>query len=134
MKKRLNEYCEELTSTKKLYQEQLRRQLLDNQHDRIELVMEIAKRERGNVYNDITNLIENQERFGLDCLLEYSPSKWLTEQNPVIVRFIKTLTHNENEDQNEGEKLFKCAVAVDAIYGSRRFTTITFSRLVKPIS
>ena len=47
------------------------RKLLDNQQDRVKLVMEIAKKERGNVYNDITSLIENQERFGLDSLLEY---------------------------------------------------------------
>ena len=60
LKKRLNE----LTSTKKLYQEQLRRQLLDDQQNRVKLVVQIAKRERGNVYNDITSLIENQERFG----------------------------------------------------------------------
>ena len=47
------------------------RKFLDNQQDRVKLVMEIAKKERGNVYNDITSLIENQERFGLDSLLEY---------------------------------------------------------------
>ena len=47
------------------------RKLLDNQQDRVKLVMEIAKKERGDVYNDITSLIENQERFGLDSLLEY---------------------------------------------------------------
>ena len=36
---------------------------IDELEDRVKLVMEIAKRERGNVYNDITSLIENQERL-----------------------------------------------------------------------
>ena len=49
----------------------------------------------------------------------------LAERNPVIVRFIETLTHNENEHQIEGEKLFKCAVAVDAIYGSRHLKYVS---------
>jgi DNA/RNA-binding domain of Phe-tRNA-synthetase-like protein len=40
--------------------EVLRRQLLDDQQDRVKLVMEIAKRD---VYNDIPSLIENQERL-----------------------------------------------------------------------
>ena len=53
--------------------------------------MEIAKTERCNVYNDIMNLMKNQERFGLDNLIAYSPTKWLTERNPVIVKFIQTL-------------------------------------------
>jgi len=67
---------------------------------------EIAKRERGNLYDDIISLMKNHERFGLDSLLEYSPSKWLAERNPVIVKFIETLTHNEKEDQHKREKLF----------------------------
>ena len=67
---------------------------------------EITERERGNLYDNIISLIKNHERFGLDSLLEYSPSKWLAERNSVVVKFIETLTHNEKEDQ---EKLFKCA-------------------------
>src|SRR6185312_14434381 len=66
--------------------EVLRRQLLDDQQDRVKFVMEIAKRERGNVYNDITSLIENQERFGLDSLLEYSPSKSYTTKMSVNLK------------------------------------------------
>ena len=54
-----------------LSENEVLRKLLDNQQDRVKLVMEIAKKERGNVYNYITSLIENQERFGLDSLLEY---------------------------------------------------------------
>ena len=62
--------------------ETLRRLLderLTDEQDRVKLVMEIAKMERRNVYNDITSLMKNQDRFGLDNLLEYSPSKWLSE-------------------------------------------------------
>ena len=108
--------------------EDLNQQLLSENvvlKQRIRTVTEIAKRERGNLYNDVISLIENHERFGLDSLLEYSPSKWLAERNPVIVRFIEILTHNENEHQNEGEKLFKRAVAVDAIYGSRHLKYVS---------
>ena len=45
---------------------------------------EIAKRERGNLYDDIISLMKNHERFGLDSLLEYSPSKWFAERNPSL--------------------------------------------------
>jgi hypothetical protein len=101
-----------------------------DQQDRIRCVTEIAKRERGNLYNDIISLMKNHERFGLDSLLEYSPSKWLAERNPVVVKFIEALTHNESEDQHEGEKLFKRAVAVDAIYGSRHLKYVSAINLV----
>ena len=96
-----------------------------DQQVRIRTVTEIAKRERGDLYNDIISLIENRKRFGLDSLLEYSPSKWLAERNPVVVRFIETLTHKENEHQHEGERLFKCVVAVDAIYESRHLKYVS---------
>ena len=69
--------------------------------------------------------MKNHERFGL---IEYSPSKWLAERNPVIVRrLFETITHNnnENEHQHEGEKLFKCVVTVDAIYGSRHLKYVS---------
>src|SRR6266540_2913239 len=62
--------------------------------------------------------MKNYERFCLDNFLKYSPSKWLAKRNPVIVKFLETLTYNRNEHQHEGEKLFKYTVAVDAIYGS----------------
>src|SRR5437660_6970464 len=42
-----------------------------------------------------------------------------------MVRFIETLTHKENEHQHEGERLFKCVVAVDAIYGSRHLKYVS---------
>ena len=50
-----------------------------DQQDRIESVIEIAKKERSNVYKDIVSLIKNHKRFCLDNLLKYSPSKWLAK-------------------------------------------------------
>src|SRR6266508_6918356 len=101
-----------------------------DQQDRIKSVIEIAKKERSNVYKDIVSLMENHERFCLDNLLEYSSSKWLAERNPVVVKFLETLTYNRNEYQHEGEKLFKCAVAVDTIYGSRHLKYISAINMV----
>ena len=49
----------------------------NDQQGRIRSVIEIAERERGNLFNDIVSMMRNHERFGLDSLLEYSPSKWL---------------------------------------------------------
>ncbi|KAG9297899.1 hypothetical protein G9A89_000835, partial [Geosiphon pyriformis] len=51
--------------------------------------------------------------------------KEITKRERVIVRFIETLTHNKDEYQNEGEKLFKGAVAVNAIYGSRHLKYVS---------
>src|SRR6266498_943247 len=101
-----------------------------DQQDRIKSVIEIAKKERSNVYKDIVSLMENHERFYLDNLLEYSSSKWLAERNPIVVKFLETLTYNRNEYQHEGEKLFKCAVAVDAIYRSRHLKYISAINMV----
>jgi len=101
-----------------------------DQQDRIESVIKIAKKERSNVYKDIVSLMENHERFCLDNLLEYSPFKWLAERNPVVVKFLETLTYNQDEHQHEGEKLFKCAVAVDAIYGSRHLKYVSAINMV----
>ncbi|CAG8470038.1 2449_t:CDS:2 [Scutellospora calospora] len=66
---------------------------------------QIAKKEWSNLYEDIINIIKNQERFSLSSLLEYSPSKWLAERNPVVIKFIETLMYNENKHQHE-EKSF----------------------------
>ncbi len=65
---------------------------------RIESAIEIAKKKRENVYDDITNLIKDHERFQLNNLLEYSSSQWLNKWNPIVVKFIETLTYNENEN------------------------------------
>jgi len=92
---------------------------LNDQQSRVELIVEIARCERSNLYDDIIDLIGNQERFSLDNLLAYSASEWLSKRNPIVVKFIQTLTYNENENQLKEGKLFKNAVAVDAIYGAR---------------
>src|SRR6185437_6013022 len=55
----------------------------------------------------------------------YSPSQWLIMRNPVVVEFIKTLMRNENEDHFEGEKLFKCAVAINNINGIRHLKYVS---------
>ncbi|CAG8502610.1 6536_t:CDS:2 [Dentiscutata heterogama] len=62
-------------------------------------------------------------------LLKYSPSHWLAMRNPVVVKFINTLTYNENEDHYEGEKLFKCAIAIDIIYGIRHLKYVSAANL-----
>ncbi|CAG8747146.1 9493_t:CDS:1, partial [Racocetra fulgida] len=46
----------------------------NSQQDRIEAIIDIAKKERNNLYEDITNLMEDHNRFHLDSLLNYSPS------------------------------------------------------------
>jgi len=107
----------QLTSENEILKEKWSRRF-DNQQTRIESIKEIANHERKNLYDNIVNLINDQDRFSLDSLLGYSTSGWLAKQNPVVVEFIKTLTTHENENPLE-EQLFKCAVAVDAIYGAR---------------
>ncbi|KAF0525573.1 hypothetical protein F8M41_014450 [Gigaspora margarita] len=69
--------------------------------------------------------IHNQERFSLENLLLYTPLDWLSKRNPVIVEFIKTISCNKNETQLIGEKLFKCAIAIDAIYGTRNLKYVS---------
>ena len=73
--------------------------------------------------------MNDQGRFQLDNILNYSTSQWLALRNPVIVKFIKTLTYNENENLHDEEKLFKCAVAVDAIYGARHLKYVSSTNL-----
>ncbi|RIB08136.1 hypothetical protein C2G38_2212373 [Gigaspora rosea] len=93
-----------------------------NQEKRINSIIQIANKERQNVYNDIDSLILNKDRFSLNNLLNFTPNNWLANRNPVIVNFIEVLTHNNESSNNDStlkEKLFKKVVAVDAIYGSR---------------
>ncbi|CAG8811959.1 3432_t:CDS:2, partial [Racocetra fulgida] len=62
------------------------------------------------VYNEIESLIFNKKRFSLDSLLNFTPENWLANRNPVIVNFINTLTHNDNNDHTNytsNEKTFK---------------------------
>ncbi|RHZ45106.1 hypothetical protein Glove_691g8 [Diversispora epigaea] len=101
-----------------------------DQEDRIKSIIEITKKERSNLFENISNLIKNHKRFSLSSLLEYSSSKWLAERNPVVVKFIKTLTDNENKHYNEGEKFFKRAVVINAIYGSQHLKYVSAINLV----
>ncbi|RHZ52550.1 hypothetical protein Glove_460g24 [Diversispora epigaea] len=95
----------------------------DNQKKRIIEIDKIASMEREHLYDDIMHLITNQNRFSLQNLLEYNPLKWIEYRNPVIVKFIETLTNNDQDNQKEQQsnktKIFKRAVAIDSIYGSR---------------
>ena len=68
----------------------------------------------------IESLISDNSRFALENLLQHMPQIWLSRRNQVIVKFIETLTHNNlNTDSPNNEKLYKRAMAVDLIYGSR---------------
>jgi len=115
---------ESLLSENNKLKEKLNSRFID-QRSRIESIVEIAQQERKNLYEDIINLIDDQKRFTLDSLLTYSPSEWLAKRNPVIVKFIEALIYNENKDQHKGEKLFKCAMVVDAIYGARNLKYVS---------
>ena len=46
-----------------------------NQENRIEAIIDIAKKERENLYDDIISLINDHERFQLNSLLKYSSSQ-----------------------------------------------------------
>ena len=74
--------------------------------------------------------MKDHEKFQLDNLLKYSPFQWLIKRNPIVVKFIETLTYNENENQHEGEKLFKCVVTVDTIYEIRHLKYVSAINLV----
>ena len=106
---------------------------LDNQQLRVELITEIAKYERKNLYNDIINIMSNINRFNLDNLLKYSAFEWLSKQNPVIVKFIETLIYNKNENKLEGKKLFKCAIAIDTIYDARHLKYVSAINLTASV-
>ncbi|CAG8508152.1 6603_t:CDS:2 [Scutellospora calospora] len=66
-----------LLSENKILKKKLSKRF-DDQQDRIEAIIEIAKKERSNLYNDVFKLIEDHDRFHLDNLLKYSLSQWLT--------------------------------------------------------
>jgi len=97
----------------------------DDQATRTQYVVEIAKHEHENIYDDIINLINDKKRFSLDSLLEYSTSEWLSKQNPIIVKFLETLIFHDNNDKFKEEKLFKCAMTVEAIYGARHLKYVS---------
>jgi len=53
----------------------------NDQQTRVESIIEIAKYEHKNIYDDIIGLINDKKRFNLDNLLSYSPSEWLIKRN-----------------------------------------------------
>ncbi|KAF0554870.1 hypothetical protein F8M41_018497 [Gigaspora margarita] len=122
--KELNSYLNQLTNRKnKLEIENinLKKQWDEryNTHQkRVTEITKIALLERKPLYNDIIYLINNYNRFSLKNLLTYNPSDWLKDRNSVIVKFIETLTDNDDEQINQN-KIFKRTVAVDTIYKSR---------------
>ena len=86
----------------------------------IEAIVEIAKAERESLLDDIESLIRDNERFSIESLMAYTPREWLNKRNQIAVTFIETLVHNNiDTDSLSQEKIFKTAVAVDAIYGAR---------------
>src|SRR6185312_7278821 len=92
----------------------------DDQQKRIQAVVDIAEIERKSLYEDVKSLIKDNNRFSLECLLRYTPQDWLNKRNQVVVKFIENLTYNDfNVGASNTEKLYKCAMAVDLIYGSR---------------
>ena len=112
LKEKLNDQTTEIN---KKCQEQF-----NDKQERVDAIIKIALAERESIYNDIDSLIRDSERFSLKNLMNYTPQAWLNKRNQVVVKFIETLTHNSyNSDELSQEKLFKRAVAVDAIYGSR---------------
>jgi len=65
------EYAGIINENKEMLKEKLNNRSNDQQ-TRIESIKEIASYERKNLYNNIINLINDQDRFSLDSLLEYS--------------------------------------------------------------
>jgi len=125
----LKHFNKQLLSKNKILKKKLDSRFA-NQEDRIKAIINIAKKERKNLYDDILSLIIDHEKFQLNSLLKYSPSQWLIKRNLVVVKFIEILTYNENENQHEGEKLFKYAVAIDMIYEIRHLKYVSAINLV----
>jgi hypothetical protein len=67
----------------------------NDQQGRIRSVTEIAKRERGNLYNDIISLKKNHERFSLDSLLRDGLMNTLQEGRNILSE--KIINTNKEE-------------------------------------
>jgi len=124
LKERLQTAYDNTIASHSLYEEQRELQRwnsrYDNQQKRIQAVVDIAEIERKSLYEDVKSLIKDNNRFSLESLLRYTPQDWLSKRNQVVVKFIETLTYNDfNVGASNAEKLYKCAMAVDLIYGSR---------------
>ena len=75
-------------------------QFSNNKQERLEAVTRIALAERESVCDNIDSLIRNNDRFSLENLMNYTPQYWLNKCNQVVVRFIKTLTWNNNDSSD----------------------------------
>jgi thiol-disulfide isomerase/thioredoxin len=129
IKKKLQKAYEDMTEICNLYDEKCKENEVlieqqnlrfSNRQKRIEAIVEIAKAERESLLDDIESLIRDNERFSIESLMAYTPREWLNKRNQIAVTFIETLVHNNiDTDSLSQEKIFKTAVAVDAIYGAR---------------
>ncbi len=91
----------------------------DNQQKWIDAIIEIAKIKWEELFNDIESLIRDNKRFSVKSLIAYTSWEWLNKHNQVVVKFIETLIHNNQDtDTLSQEKVFKTAIAVDVIYGT----------------
>ncbi|CAG8571109.1 5003_t:CDS:2, partial [Scutellospora calospora] len=115
-----------VTLTNKILE--LQRQVVDQNREISEHIQEVANialLERELLYKDINSLIKVNNRFSLKNLLNYTSQLWLSKRNPVIVKFVETLTHynlktdSSNNDSSNSEKVYKRAMAIDLIYRSR---------------
>ncbi|RHZ45067.1 hypothetical protein Glove_692g38 [Diversispora epigaea] len=77
------------------------------------LKLEINQQKRINAIIEVVELlIGDASRFLLNNLINYTPQFWLSKKNKVIVKFIETLTSNDQDNDNAiQEKIFKRAVA-----------------------
>lgn len=128
LKKELQKAYEDMKELRNLYEEESKKnEILTERWNsrfadhckRVDAIVEIANEERISLYNDVESLIRDNNRFSIDNIMVYEPHEWLRKRNQVIVKFIETLTRNNNNISLSPEKLFKTVVAVDSIYGAR---------------
>ena len=127
LKKQLQKAYEDMNELRNLYEEESKKnEILTERWNlrfadhckRVSAIVEIANEERISVYNDVESLIRDNNRFLIDNIMVYEPYEWLSKRNQVIVKFVETLTRNNNNIPLSPEKLFKTVVAVDSIYGA----------------
>ncbi|RHZ73248.1 hypothetical protein Glove_232g56 [Diversispora epigaea] len=76
-------------------------------------------------------------KIQINELYKYNPLKWIEYRNPVIVKFIETLTNNDQnnqEQQSNKSKIFKHAIAIDSIYRSQHNNYILVINLAASIN
>ena len=128
LKKQLQKAYEDMNELRNLYEEESKKnETLTERWNlrfadhckRVDAIVEIANEERISVYNDVESLIRDSNRFLIDNIMVYEPHEWLSKRNQVVVKFVETLTRNNNNIPLSPVKLFKTVVAVDSIYGAR---------------